>query len=745
MNALETLKQAINKAAHDQYDEALELARGIQGECSNDLILEEVRIVWLYCSLKIGAVSTRKEAVERILSRRSDLSDLTYSIRAFLALFIGDFVKACDEIGRQDTQEYGANEWSRYGASLLGCGKMVEAVRAFEMAVMKEPDVSVHHSNVAGGYWRLGDASQALACYREAIRLDRNNIKALEAAVAAAYACNAEDDVIGDLELILDAEENHLVAIRMLTRLLLGQKRYRECNALYNSRLRTIETINKIDADCSREKEKNFQIGLRKAVIEVYIRQDQKIQAVSTLKELLELMPNDAGVKTSLAHLYIEQDRLGDAESLLEEIGECRVPHGSLGLMQVEICLRKDKTEEAVDLLDKLIEEGECRVEAIERKAAVLIQNGKIDEASTLLRSIISERPLVALALAQSTDYSFDTETLEMFDGLLRNPILDLEIREGVLFGLATYFDRAKEVDKSFAYLAAANASVRRRLQYSASDFSYRVKKTISIFSKPISRNAASYSLRPVFIVGMPRSGTTLTESILGSHSKIYACGELSYLPRIAHLFERDHKTLLSQLTDSTASDNILAKLGAMYLEKISVPESVGMFTDKLPHNFLNLGLVKLLFPESIVIHVRRDPRAVCLSNFQQNFVARNGLLGYSFDLRDMAEHVNDYYRIMEHWRNIGIPMFEFWYEDLVTDPAHVAKQLLDFCGQEWEDGVLAFESLKRAVKTASVTQVRKKMYNSSIDRWRRYETYLDEFTSNLDFECVELYGAGMS
>ncbi|MFW6415702.1 MAG: sulfotransferase family protein, partial [Thermodesulfobacteriota bacterium] len=160
---------------------------------------------------------------------------------------------------------------------------------------------------------------------------------------------------------------------------------------------------------------------------------------------------------------------------------------------------------------------------------------------------------------------------------------------------------------------------------------------------------------------------------------------------------------------------------------------------DKMPHNFLHLGFIALMFPNAKIIHMNRDPRDTALSNFQQNFRAKHGMLGYSVNLEWTAQHINDYHRLMQHWRQVlPIPIFDLSYEALVQDQENTTARLLEFIGVPWEDSVIDFHKTERAVRTASVTQVRQKIYATSQKKWKKYEDHLAPLLENLNPEVTE-------
>jgi hypothetical protein len=227
----------------------------------------------------------------------------------------------------------------------------------------------------------------------------------------------------------------------------------------------------------------------------------------------------------------------------------------------------------------------------------------------------------------------------------------------------------------------------------------------------------AGDSDRPVFIVGMPRSGTTLTEQILASHPKVFGAGELGLMGQAAQMLRRGSVDSLA-----SASGDSLAKATAFYLREIGrIDGEAARVTDKMTANFLRLGLIARMFPNARIVHCRRDPMDTCLSCFQQNFRAAH--LSWTCDLADLGHYYCQYRRLMDHWRQI-LPagsMLEVDYEDTVSGLETQARRLVDFVGLEWDDACLRFHEADRTVVTASHSQVRRKVYAGSVGRWRRY------------------------
>lgn len=224
----------------------------------------------------------------------------------------------------------------------------------------------------------------------------------------------------------------------------------------------------------------------------------------------------------------------------------------------------------------------------------------------------------------------------------------------------------------------------------------------------------------------MPRSGTTLTEQILASHSQVAAGGELSMLLKTSYQIRELSKTgepyprgLLS--IDTPA----LRKMAARYLAHLdSVSNTADRVTDKLPFNFMHLGVIALLFPNARIVHCRRQPIDNCLSCYFTSFARQ---IRFANRLDTLGRYYVDYDRLMRHWQAVlPIEIFELQYEDLVSDTEGQIRQLLDYCGLDWEDACLAFDKTERGVRTPSRWQVRQPIYQKSVARWRHYERQLE-------------------
>jgi len=326
-------------------------------------------------------------------------------------------------------------------------------------------------------------------------------------------------------------------------------------------------------------------------------------------------------------------------------------------------------------------------------------------------------------------------EAIDLLESGLSGGV-DLESNILAHFALGKLYDNRGEYTQAFGHFSEGNMLANR--QYNPwEEVSWfkgiMVSMDAGFFSRTPRAKRFPKLKRPVFIVGMPRSGTTLVEQILASHPTIYGAGELVELGDIA-------VTLPDELGDPLGypscldrlDKNTLNKVAQRYLKHISdiAPAGAAVVIDKMPDNFRYLGLVELLFPESRIIHCKRDPMDTCLSCYFQHF---EGGHFYSYDLRSLGAFYGMYERLMHHWCNtLSLPVLDVQYERLVEHPEQVSRDMVDFCGLEWSPKCLQYFAEQRDVVTASHDQVRQPIYNSSVGRWEHYSEHLQSLRKAL-------------
>ena len=327
---------------------------------------------------------------------------------------------------------------------------------------------------------------------------------------------------------------------------------------------------------------------------------------------------------------------------------------------------------------------------------------------------------LARYANLQPTDGS-DRRLLDQLRSALANPAASAAERASLGFALGRMLDGAGDYDAAFDVYAAANRDSRasaapRVVRYDRRREEQRIDRLVASARVPPRRGAAvAPSPRPIFICGMFRSGSTLTEQLLAGHASVMAGGELDFLPRCA---EVELAPFPESLT-SVASER-LESLAAQYLSEMAClfPDAVYV-TDKRLGNFLYIGLIKSLFPTARIVHTTRDPLDTCLSIY---FLHLDHQMSYALDLEGIAHHYRQYHRLMRHWRQVfGADIYDFDYDTFVHEPSVAAARLFAFLDLEWDDQLLARPRARQAIKTASVWQVREPLYERSSGRARHY------------------------
>jgi tetratricopeptide (TPR) repeat protein len=493
--------------------------------------------------------------------------------------------------------------------------------------------------------------------------------------------------------------------------------------------------------------------GLLLQLAELAQVQGHTMQAVRALRRALRFDKENPALwsrlSTACLHRFDQQARnaaekalaLATALQLSEEYPAARIQ--ALHAQAQNALAQVESQEQNFDVAEKLfcevLEQSPFFVPALQGLAQQQMQRGKIDEALALYEQVKQVDPLKAYsALINARHYPEDIATLERMEKAAQTPSLEGQVRAGILFQLAAAWEKRKDYPKAFELAHQANAASKKFLTYDAHahrNQCFRVRSRFGTQLYQHRHDCGVNSTLPVYVLGMPRSGTTLVEQIIAGHSQIFGAGELGVIPqRIAGLnrWERhvgsgrhypDCIDDLSPYVSTGIAQGILNELKE--LAEHDKPQATHV-VDKLPHNFENIGLIKLLFPNAKIISVRRDPRDIAISNYFTDYQAKHGGMGFAYDLTTIGEQLADHNMLMHHWQQL-FPgeILEINYEDVVDDLEGSARKLLDYIGVDWEPQVLKFNELERPVKTASVWQVRQPIYKTSKAKWEHYQEYL--------------------
>ncbi len=382
-----------------------------------------------------------------------------------------------------------------------------------------------------------------------------------------------------------------------------------------------------------------------------------------------------------------------------------------------------------------------------------LKESGQRDTAVKSFEKALAIQPNYVKAhhsLSSIKTYTENDSQITLMQSLLSTNDQSQSDRIQLCFALTKANENLGNQDEQFKFLHEGNRLCKEKLNYSldkANNLFSTIKELFSTLPTVIEQSLSfePSTIRPIFIVGMPHSGTTLVEQIISSHHAVYSGGKFSYLSTLIGPIIKNHITLGSIKASTTIGDKKLniadtyslpeesfLSLRQQYLDALSrldIPENV--ITDKLPLNFRFIGFILLAFPEAKIVHLKRDARATCWSNYQCFFTNKEN--GYSYNLDDLAGFYGLYMELMDFWHQLYPgKIYDICYEDLITNQEEETRKLLEYCELDWDENCLNFHTNKRAVKTASALQVRQKMYQGSSEAWKKHESYLQPLIKGL-------------
>jgi Flp pilus assembly protein TadD len=438
----------------------------------------------------------------------------------------------------------------------------------------------------------------------------------------------------------------------------------------------------------------------------------------------------------ALYHLGLVRFRQGELDDCCQLIRQAlrrrpdsALAHNSLGIALAGL----GRCHQAIAQFEKSIALMPDHAEAYTNLGNVLAQIGRLHDSLGAYRKAVDHAPRNAVFhrnLAYCKRVARGDDSLAKMEALAREmTTLAAPDQAALHFALGKAYADLDERERSFYHLLQGNALMRRQIPYDEAATLGAFEASRQVFTPELmgaKSGLGDPSAAPVFIVGMPRSGTTLIEQLLASHPRVFGAGEISTFDKTMAEF-RAPGMVQPRFPHAAASlsGEHLRQLGRRYLRGIrAAAPGADRITDKMPANFRFVGLIHLALPNARIIHVRRDPIDTCLSCFSIQFT---GHQPHTHDLGELGRYHSAYQRLMDHWRTVlpaGI-MLEVQYEDLVADFAPQARRIVDHCGLPWDDACLSFHATQRPVQTASAIQVRQPIYRSSIGRWRPYARHL--------------------
>ena len=474
----------------------------------------------------------------------------------------------------------------------------------------------------------------------------------------------------------------------------------------------------------------------------VAMAQGSPSEALRWLDNLASFAPDLPGGLIARARALKDSERVNEALEAARravagapESGEAReVLAQLLGVM--------GQSEEALEAFDQAAAlPAPQPIDALLGKASLLMELGRFPEASATLDKALAVYPRGVKTWVNRADlktFSADDPELAQMEALLAaGGAPGHDDRMMLHFALGKAWMDAGDGERAFAHLAEGNRLKRATFTYDAAATDRWIASIIEQFTPDLAVRLAGQgdpSDLPVFVVGMPRSGTTLVEQILASHPQVHGAGELKTMQAMVdRISGPDLRPLGFPQLLATLLPHDLAPLGRTYVEQVApLAPQQQRIVDKMPANFLYVGLIHLMLPNARIIHCRRDPVDTCLSCYSKLF---QGEQKFSYDLQELGQFYRGYESLMAHWRGL-LPaerLIEVRYEDVVNDIEDEARRLIGFLGLDWDEACLEFHQNRRQVRTASLHQVRQPLYRSGIGRWKAYAGQLSPLLEALD------------
>lgn len=616
------------------------------------------------------------------------------------------------------------------GVSLTRLGRLEEAERAFVHVTRLMPDFAAVYENLADAQIRQGKTDDAVASLQAAVKRDPSLTSASQrlGELLAVAGRGVEADEVFQQYLDNNPDRQALVEAMELNR----KGDTAKAEAIYRGVLRrdpeNVDALRLMGVLCVRRE--SFNDG------EAFFRR------------AVEVAPDYWAAWINLGSALNDQQKFDKAEAAFKRALKIRPSSVHVLEKLGANSMNAGKLDDAVGWLNQALAIDEKHFPSLLCLGHALKTIGRQDDAIDAYRRCADSKPdfgEVYWSLANLKTFRFDDDEVDEMKSQLAEVAKipageDSEISFSFALGKA-YEDR-KDYAKAFDFYASGNEKKRLKVQYDPIEFEKMNDRIIDVFSKDFFEKHAEQGCSdpsPILIVGLPRSGSTLLEQILASHSQVEGTAELHYLLRLATEtgFNRvdgiKYPECMHELTPYQIED-----LGKEYIENtLSHRTGAPYFTDKLPNNFTGIGFLHTILPNAKVIDARRHPLDSCLGTFKQLF-ARGQV--FSYDFYDLAHYYAQYVRLIDHWNEV-LPgkVLTVQYEEVVGDLEANARRIADHCGLEFEESMLRYHETKRAVKTASSEQVRQPIYKGSVNLWRRYEDQLEELIDFLEPVLLDL------
>ncbi len=458
-------------------------------------------------------------------------------------------------------------------------------------------------------------------------------------------------------------------------------------------------------------------------------------EAIARFRLTLAIDPGFAQAYNYLGMTLMDMERALDAVPLLRKAVALKENYYEAKLALANALEATGQPEEALEIYQQALEKMPKHIGILNSIGSILRNLGKIEQSVEYFEKAMGIDPgnISTYYNLSRSKVGSTPEELEKMEDLFDDSRLNNEQKRSLHFAMGKIYDDNGEFEKAFDHFKKGN-DLDDRLDDTNRAFDPEmhhilVSRIMSVFTKEFfasRKGMGSESDTPVFIVGIPRSGTTLVEQTLASHPNVFGAGELPFLGNLIQSMSKSQGRLAAYPENVTMLDAMTAcRLGEDYVSSVCSlgGKEPSRITDKMPGNFMHLGMISLFLPRAKIINCQRNLLDISLSCYFQHFAM---VMPFSLNLTDMGHYCREYVRIMEHWRRVlPSPILDVPYDEMVSDHKGMTKKILDFVGLDWDKACLDFYNTKREVRTASTWQVRQPVYNTSLNRWKNYDKFL--------------------
>jgi predicted Zn-dependent protease len=475
-------------------------------------------------------------------------------------------------------------------------------------------------------------------------------------------------------------------------------------------------------------------VGAMRLLAEALIRSENYVEAERLLRNCLDLAPGYSAARHDLARLLLTLQRPGELLPLVERLLVLEPRNAAYRSLQATVYSLIGQHDKSIEILETLFADSSAAASLWMNYGHELKAAGRSRDSVNAYRASIALAPSSGAAywsLANLKTFRFSAAELDAMRAQLAREDLTADDRVEFEFAIAKALEDDRRFAESFEHYSAANALRRTMLPYDSAKITAQIVRSKQILTPDFfaqREGFGSKAIDPIFIVGLPRAGSTLLEQILASHSLVEGTRELADITSIARELgrkssEMDDAAFLEALAALNAAD--VAALAERYLDGTRIYRRTGepRFVDKMPNNFLYIGLIHLMFPQAAIIDARRHPLGCCFSCFKQHFARGQR---FTNDLADLGGYYRGYVDLMAHFDAV-LPgrVHRVNYEDVVKDLPREVRGLLEYCGLPFEDRCLRFFENRRSIQTASAEQVRQPIFSEGLDQWRHFEPWL--------------------